>query len=105
MRIADAPRDGTGVNVAGSNLAVRDNVIGQAQACRLYSVAASEYVCHITGRVLMKWIAIALTVVGLAALSLSVPAPFFTSKAFASKMDGKGSGCSDRSCRGINSPN
>ena len=41
----------------------------------------------------------------LAILALSVSAPMLSSGAYANKMNGKGSGCSDRYCRGINSSN
>ncbi|HLG80853.1 MAG TPA: hypothetical protein VKY22_07540 [Bradyrhizobium sp.] len=44
-----------------------------------------------------------LAATALAIASLSVPGPKFSSSAYASKMDGKGYGCSDRSCTGINS--
>jgi hypothetical protein len=54
----------------------------------------------------MKWISFTLLpAVALAFFALSVSAPLLSSGAHASKMNGKGSGCSDRSCRGINSPN
>jgi len=53
----------------------------------------------------MKLIIATLIAIGLIVLTSSLPAPIFTSKALASKMDGKGAigGCSDRNCRGINS--
>ena len=54
----------------------------------------------------MKWISFTLLpAVALAFLGLSFSAPMLSSDAYASKMNGKGSGCSDRSCRGINSSN
>ena len=46
-----------------------------------------------------------LAAVALAILALSVSAPVLSSGAYASKMNGKGYGCSDRYCKGINSPN
>jgi uncharacterized membrane protein len=54
----------------------------------------------------MKLIITALVAIGLIVLTSSLPASIFTSKALASKMDGKGAigGCSDRACRGINRP-
>jgi hypothetical protein len=48
---------------------------------------------------------ISLSLLALAICSLSISAPIFSSNAYASKMNGKGYGCSDRDCRGINSPN
>jgi hypothetical protein len=54
----------------------------------------------------MKWISFSpLAAMALAILALSISAPMLSSGAYASKMDGKAYGCSDRSCRGINSPN
>jgi hypothetical protein len=46
-----------------------------------------------------------LAAVALAILAVSILAPMLSSDAYANKMNGKGSGCSDRYCRGINSPN
>lgn len=43
----------------------------------------------------MKWIVAGFIAVVLAIATLVMPSPVFTSKAFASKMDGKGTGCSD----------
>ena len=43
----------------------------------------------------MKFVLGALAAVALAVLSLSIPAPVFSSDAQASRMNGKGSGCSD----------
>jgi hypothetical protein len=45
-----------------------------------------------------------LAAVAMAALAILVSAPMHSSGAYASKMDGKDYGCSDRGCRGINSP-
>jgi hypothetical protein len=54
----------------------------------------------------MKKISLSLlAATALAIGSVSISAPVLSSAAYASKMDGKGYGCSDRSCRGINSPN
>jgi hypothetical protein len=54
----------------------------------------------------MKWISFGLLApVALAILALSISAPMLSSSAYASKMNGKGSPCSDRNCRGINSSN
>jgi hypothetical protein len=53
----------------------------------------------------MKWISFSLLASAtLAILTLSISAPMLSSAAYASKMNGKGSGCSDRYCKGINSP-
>jgi hypothetical protein len=53
----------------------------------------------------MKWISSSLlAAMALAILALSISAPVLSSGAYASKMNGKGTGCSDRYCRGINSP-
>jgi hypothetical protein len=38
------------------------------------------------------------------AILLSISAPMLSSGAYASIMNGKGSGCSDRACKGINAP-
>jgi hypothetical protein len=46
-----------------------------------------------------------LPALALAFIAFSVSAPMLSSDAQASKMNGKGSGCSDRTCKGINSPN
>jgi hypothetical protein len=43
----------------------------------------------------MKLIAAAFAALLLALLSLSIPAPIFTTDASASRMNGKGNGCSD----------
>jgi hypothetical protein len=49
----------------------------------------------------MKWMFAALATLALAIFSLSAPTPVFTTKAFASKMNGKGSTCSEGSnCMG-----
>jgi hypothetical protein len=54
----------------------------------------------------MKSISLSLlAAVAMAALALLISAPMHSSDAYASKMDGKGYGCSDRSCSGVNSPN
>jgi hypothetical protein len=45
-----------------------------------------------------------LAAMALAILALSISAPMLSSGAYASKMNGKGTGCSDRYCMGINSP-
>jgi hypothetical protein len=51
----------------------------------------------------MKWVSLnLLAAAALAVLALPISAPIISSAAYASKMDGKGSGCSDRTCRGIN---
>jgi ABC-type proline/glycine betaine transport system substrate-binding protein len=42
----------------------------------------------------MKWIVPAFAAAALAVLSLSIPSPVFTTEASASKMNGKGIGCS-----------
>jgi hypothetical protein len=52
----------------------------------------------------MKWILLGAVAVALAMLSLSLPTDKFSSHAYAGKMNGKGNGCSDRICAGINSP-
>ena len=53
----------------------------------------------------MKQISLSvLAATALAIFSLSMSAPMLSSSAYASKMDGKGTGCSDRTCAGINSP-
>jgi hypothetical protein len=53
----------------------------------------------------MKQISLSLlAATALAICSLSISAPIFSSNAYASKMNGKGTGCSDTACRGINSP-
>jgi hypothetical protein len=53
----------------------------------------------------MKWISFSLlAAMALAILALSISAPILSSGAYASKMNGKGVGCSDRVCAGINSP-
>jgi hypothetical protein len=46
-----------------------------------------------------------LAAVAVAALTLLISVPMHSSDAYASKMDGKGYGCSARGCTGINSPN
>jgi hypothetical protein len=52
----------------------------------------------------MKWVSFSLlAAVTLAILALSISAPMLSSGAYANKMDGKGSRCSDRYCKGINS--
>ncbi|WP_130231263.1 hypothetical protein [Bradyrhizobium sp. Leo121] len=54
----------------------------------------------------MKWISLSLLApIALAIFALSISAPMLSSSSYASKMDGKFYGCSDRVCRGINSPN
>jgi hypothetical protein len=53
----------------------------------------------------MKSIIIGVAAAALAILALSIPSPMISSGAYANKMNGKGSGCSDRACSGINSPN
>lgn len=53
----------------------------------------------------MNRISFSLLTAALAMFTLLILEPIFSSSAYASKMNGKGSGCSDRSCRGINSPN
>jgi hypothetical protein len=45
-----------------------------------------------------------LAAMALAILALSISAPMLSSGAYANKMNGKGTGCSDRLCMGINSP-
>jgi hypothetical protein len=53
----------------------------------------------------MKWISFSLlAAMALAILALSISAPMLSSGAYANKMNGKGSGCSDGVCMGINSP-
>jgi hypothetical protein len=53
----------------------------------------------------MKWVSFSLLpAVTLAILALSISSPMLSTGAYASKMNGKGSGCSDRYCNGINSP-
>ena len=42
----------------------------------------------------MKWIIAGFASMALAILSLSIPAPIFTTEASANKMNGKGMGCS-----------
>jgi hypothetical protein len=52
----------------------------------------------------MNWTSFGLlAAVALAILGLSISEPMLSSGAYASKMDGKGSSCSDRQCNGINS--
>jgi hypothetical protein len=52
----------------------------------------------------MKSIFGLLVTLALAIFAFSVSAPVLSSVAYASKMNGKGTGCSDRYCNGINSP-
>jgi hypothetical protein len=53
----------------------------------------------------MNWISFSLlAAMALAILALSISAPMLSSGAYANKMNGKGSGCSDGVCMGINSP-
>jgi hypothetical protein len=51
----------------------------------------------------MKWIFLGVAAVALAIFTLSIPTPMISSVAYANKMNGKGMGCSDRYCMGINS--
>lgn len=52
----------------------------------------------------MRWISFGLlAAMALAILALSISVPVLSSGAYADKMNGKGTGCSDRYCRGINS--
>ncbi|WP_143199506.1 hypothetical protein [Bradyrhizobium sp. NAS80.1] len=53
----------------------------------------------------MKIIVGIVAVFVLAILTYSISAPMHSTRAYASKFDGKGRGCSDRICAGINSPN
>jgi hypothetical protein len=50
---------------------------------------------------------VAFTLFGAAVLAFfafSLSSPLVSTSAYASKMNGKGTGCSDNTCRGINSP-
>ena len=49
-------------------------------------------------------LSLSLLAVALAILALSISAPMPSSGAYASKMNVKGSGCSDKYCKGINAP-
>ena len=52
----------------------------------------------------MKTILLGASAVALAIFVLSIPSTMISSGAYANKMNGKGMGCSDRYCMGINSP-
>jgi hypothetical protein len=52
---------------------------------------------------MMKWIIPVIAATVLAALSLSIPAPVFTTEASASRMDGKGN-CAGGMCTGKKAP-
>jgi hypothetical protein len=54
---------------------------------------------------MMKTVFLGVSAAALAIFILSIPSSMISSGAYANKMNGKGMGCSDRYCMGINSPN
>jgi hypothetical protein len=53
---------------------------------------------------MMKTVFLGVYAAALAIFILSIPSSMISSGAYANKMNGKGMGCSDRYCMGINSP-